>query len=271
MSSSRKCLFSLPVRAALVATGCSVGSGLVALCALVLACGCSAVSGLPEPSRPEFAGTVAELGVLLPPPPPKPACRAAASGELVVNEYLVRPGGIDLDGDGKSSLRDEAIEFAVDAAEPVHVLGAELWVDGVRRAKITSPVCLPPQRFAVLVGNATGKLSLAPGAVALRLDRSLRLADGGAKLELRGLQGQVIAHLTYAAEPHGVPAATWVREVEGERGSAFVRHDALPTGTGAPHSLGTCATGQPACECLGAQGMDCPELARAATTAQHGG
>ncbi|MSP91033.1 MAG: hypothetical protein EXR79_04395 [Myxococcales bacterium] len=270
MSLSRAFRISVPVQAALVATGVSASAGLVTLVALLLACGCSAVAGLPEPSRPEFAGSIAELGVLLPPPPPKPACRAAATGELVVNEYLVRPGGIDLDGDGKSTLRDESIEFAVDSDEPVHVLGAEWWVDGVRRAKVTTPVCLPPQRFAVLVGNASGKLVLGPGAIEVRLDRSLRLTDAGSHLELRSPQGQVIAHLEYAAEPHGVPAATWVRALDGERGSPFVRHDALPAGTGAPHSLGTCATGQPACECLGAQGMDCPELARAATTAQGG-
>jgi hypothetical protein len=246
----------------------AVAALLVAAAVLSLPTGCTA-------TPPSLQDLPRDPGLQplpnLPLPPPKPACRAAASGELLWNEVLSRPAGIDLDGDAKSNLRDEALELVVLADEPVHAFGAELSVAGSVRGKVASTGCLAPQSFAVLLGASTGPVQLPSGAAELRLDHALKLPDTGADLKLTGTHGEALALATYPPETVHDEAASWTREIDGERGSTFMRHTDHPATFGQPHSLGACASAQPACECLAPQGMDCPRLPRDVTQAAADG
>ena len=86
-----------------------------------------------------------------------PDCRAAGAGEVVLNEYLVRPGGIDVDGDGKSNSRDEVLELTLaTGSAQVHLGGAQLYVDGQLRGQIAGHQCLDPTQLVVLVGSTSG-------------------------------------------------------------------------------------------------------------------
>ena len=186
-----------------------------------------------------------------------PECRAAVAGEIMLNEYLVRPAGIDLDGDGKSNGRDEVIELAVTTGhEPVHLAGARLLVDGVARGQIAGATCLSPQRLAVVVGNTTALVAWPPGTDEVRLDHPLKLPDGGGSLELRSADNQLLFRHAYLAETAGAPSS-WTRATDGDEAAAWTRQLDWLDGHGRSHSIGLCNNGQTACACLSSQGMDC--------------
>jgi hypothetical protein len=78
---------------------CSVGWLLA-----VAASGCSLLAEPPQAHPGRSAGPDGVTDLFWP-------CRPVLSGELIVNELLIRPGGVDLDGDGQSTGRDEALEL----------------------------------------------------------------------------------------------------------------------------------------------------------------
>jgi len=191
-----------------------------------------------------------------PPPedkaPPAAACRAALPGEVLVNEVLSRPAGRDLDGDGKSTANDEAIELVSVAAEPVHVHGMRLVYRGEQRGKVTTERCLLPFGAAVLVGSKAADFELPPGATLYRLDRTLRLTDSGGALALVGAGGEAIDKVA-------VPLAKTVtqgcvtRALDADRQAALLPHAHVPEAEGRTWSPGTCADGQRFPMCVAAR------------------
>ena len=183
---------------------------LVLVCSLAVACRTSL-------DIPESAGLQplpgASSGVGLP-AAASPDCRAARAGEVLLNEYLVRPGGVDIDGDGKSNSHDEVIELTLTT-----------WPEG---------------------------------ADELRLDHLLKLPDGGASLEMRTADNQLLFRHQYLPEPGGAPSS-WTRAVDGDGASDWTRQLDWMEGHGRSTTIGLCNSGQPACACLASQGMDCGE------------
>ena len=191
------------------------------------------------------------------PAAPSPECRAANAGEVLLNEYLVRPGGLDVDGDGKSNGRDEVLELALaSGGTAVHLGGAQLLVDGQVRGQITGQTCLDPQHLVVLVGSTTALTTWPPGADEVRLDHLLKLPDGGASLELRTADNQLLFRHQYLPEQGGAPSS-WTRSVDGNMAADWARQLDWPDGHGLATTIGLCNNGLPACACLANQGMDC--------------
>ena len=188
-----------------------------------------------------------------------PECRPANAGEVMLNEYLVRPGGIDIDGDGKSNGRDEVLELALATGSThVHLGGAQLLVDGLVHGQVTGQTCLDPRHLVVLVGNTSALTAWPAGVDEVRLDHLLKLPDGGASLELRTADTQLLFRHQYLPEPGGAPSS-WTRSVDGDMASDWARQLDWVDGHGLATSIGLCNNGLPACACLASQGMDCGE------------
>lgn len=186
-----------------------------------------------------------------------PDCAPALAGDVVLNEYLVRPAGIDVDGDGKSNGRDEALELALTTgSRQVHLQGAKFYVDGQLRGQIVGPVCLDPRHLVVLLSNTAALASWPPGVDEIRLDHLLKLPDGGASLELRTADDQLLFRHAYIPEQGGAPSS-WTRTVDGDGSSDWQRALDWSEGHGRAQTIGACNDGRPACACLASQGMDC--------------
>jgi len=177
-----------------------------------------------------------------------PACRQAWSGEVVINEVVLKPAGRDLDGDGLSNGRDELLELVIIADESVHLASAELRWDGKRRGRIGASPCLLPGEAALLVGSMTGPVVPPAGAALLRLDRTLRLTDGGGHVALYSESGGELGAVVLAGAANATDGCV-TREVDGDRWADMVAHAALEGAQGAPWSPGLCAGGGrfPAC------------------------
>lgn len=226
---------------------------------LALTAGCRASVDVPDAAGLQaLPGAGGAVGL---PAAASPACRAAVAGEIVLNEYLVRPGGIDIDGDGKSNGRDEVLELTLATGDTqVHLGGAQLLVDGQLRGQIAGQVCLDPRQLVVLVGNTTALLTWPEGAIEVRLDHPLRLPDGGASLELRSAGNELLFRHQYLPEQGGAPSS-WTRSIDGDGASDWTRQLDWADGHGRPTTIGLCNDGQPACACLASQGMDCGRVA----------
>lgn len=173
-------------------------------------------------------------------------CRPILSGELLVNELLVRPGGVDLDGDGQSTSRDEAIELRIDAPEPVHLRGVSLQIGDQQRGAWPLDDCVQPGALLVVVGHTTGAVPLPEGASRVNWPQTLKLPDGPTTLRWLGSQGATLAEASWADQGSG-PGASMVRQVDGVWWASLVRHDSVMPER--RHSLGACADGSPAAAC----------------------
>jgi hypothetical protein len=173
-----------------------------------------------------------------------PPCLPVLSGELVINELLARPAGLDIDGDGQSNLRDEAIEIRLLAAEPRHLDGVALAVGGQPRGAIADPRCHAPGTLFLLVGATAASPALQSGAEVVHLSGQLSLRDDGAQLRLTGRAESVIDQLSYPAAPAG---RSQVRAHDSDPWAPLEAHPDTPGG--APHSLGQCPDGAAAPSC----------------------
>lgn len=216
------------------------------LVGLALSCLCGCLPDAPHRSRAADASGDGSAGQCLP----------VLSGELIINEIMARPAGLDLDGDGRSNSRDEALELILDTEADSHLGGATLWIDGQLRGGIHEAPCLSPGMLIVLTGPSTGHLDLPPGAIQLALDHGLGLGDGGGVIELRGAAGNVLAQASYPAEEGGPPSSR-TRAQDAMRDAPLVAHRVLPAAAGAPWSIGRCATGLAPCTCISAQSVLC--------------
>lgn len=199
------------------------------------------------------SGAIADAGLM-------GQCRAPNPYELIVNEYLARPAGIDVDGDGESNALDEAIELTLPAdASPASLVGGELWVGLQRHGTIIDGECLRPGTLVVLTSAQASSLQVHEGATVIHLDHLLKLPDAGGHFEFRGRDGAIWAHVSFPQQNSG-PASSFTRVVDGDAATPFVAHATLPKANGATSSFGLCNTGDVACGCLASQGMDCAPL-----------
>lgn len=213
---------------------CSVGWLLA-----VAASGCSLLAEPPQAHPGRSAGPDGVTDLFWP-------CRPVLSGELIVNELLIRPGGVDLDGDGQSTGRDEALELRLDTTEPVHLREVELQVNGVTRGKLGPSDCLPPGQLLVIVGHTTGPVDLPEGASRVDWPQTLRLPDDGGQVTLIGAQGAELASASWTSQG-STTGTSLVRSADGVWWQELVRHDAVAPGVA--HSVGHCSDGQPPAAC----------------------
>ena len=192
-----------------------------------VAMSCSVLSQSPDYSKQSDGARQAD-GALKP-----PACLPARTGELVVNEILAKPGGVDLDGDGKSTGRDEALELIYVGDVPGHLQGAHLLANATDKGAIADPHCLQPGDLLVLTGSTALQLALPAGVHQLRLAGALELKDGGADLAIAGVLGTVLGDAVY---PAAVGGQSYVRVVDGDRTAPWIEH---PLVGGVRHSLGS--------------------------------
>lgn len=163
-------------------------------------------------------------------------CLPVRTGELVINEILAKPAGIDLDGDGQSTGRDEALELVFVGDAPGHLDGAMLVVDGKLRGHFGDLRCLQPGQTVVVTGSTARDLQLPADAMQVRLSQPLELPDTGANLSVRGALATDLGTASYAK---ALPAQSWVRALPADRDAPFVPH---PWVSGVGHSIGTAQT-----------------------------
>lgn len=203
---------------------------LVLFALIVTPCaGCSLLADAPVPRAALADGRTAGADASADAPPP---CLPARTGEVVINEILARPGGVDLDGDGVANHRDEAVELVYRGDAPGHLQGAHLWVAGQDRGPIGDARCLLPGQRAVLTGSTAANLALPADVVQVRAGKPLDLRDSGAELELRGMLETPLGQASYGP---AVAGQSVVRAVDGDAGAELVAH-AVVAGVG--HSLG---------------------------------
>lgn len=169
-----------------------------------------------------------------------PPCRPLLTGELLLNEIVVRPGGLDADGDGASTGRDEVVEVVSLAPVPAHALGVVLRIDGVVRGVVAQADCLAPGGAALLVGSTTADAGRVATLPSLRLDHTLRLRDAASRLELLSSAGGIHDGVSLPAAT-GMGPAVWTRAPDANPDSPWVAHSAVPPHR--PWSLGACAGG----------------------------
>ena len=173
-----------------------------------------------------------------------PDCLPAMGGELVINELLARPAGLDLDGDGLSNHRDEAIEVRLSSTGTRHLQGAQLRVAGQVRGVLLDSTCHWPGALLVVVGSTTGLLLLPAAIPQLHLSGPLGLPDKGADLALIGRGGGTLDQVAYPVAPEG---RSLVRTPEGSRWAPLLAHPDGVDGSG--HSLGKCSDGSASHTC----------------------
>lgn len=115
--------------------------------------------------------------------PDTPPCQAVEYGELVINEILADPGGLDVNGDGVGDAKgDEFLELMVLSTGPRRLENVRVVVNDQERATLNTG-CLSPGQSVVVVGSAPAIPSVW-GDPSLVADRPLGLANVGATIEL---------------------------------------------------------------------------------------
>jgi hypothetical protein len=171
----------------------------------------------------------------------------AAKGQLVLNEILSDPGGVDVNGDGvASATQDEFIEL-------VNLSGVALDLTGV--AILAGPpgspalshtfgaLCLPPYEGVVVFSGGSPTLTK-PMAVVLTSNKALGLNNGGETVVLRAADGSDLD--TYAFTTSA--GQSWVRIPDGT--GPFGKHKTAPDSADAPFSPGACNDGSSFPFCL---------------------
>jgi hypothetical protein len=173
-------------------------------------------------------------------------CRAFLTGELIINEVVVRPSGLDLDGDGTSSGRDELVELVSIADEPAFVDHLGLLFDGSERGVAASDTCVPPGHALILVGSTTGPFSAPAASSVLVLSRTLRLTDGGGSVAVVAKTGEAHDVVVLPAAPAKGPHVM-ARRADADWSSPWAPHQQLSVGL--LWSPGRCVDGGlfPAC------------------------
>lgn len=166
-----------------------------------------------------------------------PACDAAKPEDLVINEVLADPTGLDANGDGIPLWRDdEFVEVVLAGDGPAHTQGVTLVVNGAVRATLP-PVCIEQGEAYVIFGGGLPQLEV-DGATALVADKALGLANAGAVVQL--VRGEtVLTTLQYGKEAGDDQSMTLFPDLTG----ILVQHGAVPGGLLA--SPGRCTNGEP--------------------------
>ena len=154
----------------------------------------------------------------------EPACQLPGPNQLVINEILADPGGLDSNGDTlPDSFDDEFIELVNATGKPLEMGGVGLRVGSAIRFRFPSG-CLPPGEPVVVFGG--GRPALTDGAVFVA---RLMLTNGGQVVSLLAADGDL--ELDRYAYTQAEPGRSFTRAPDGT-GSWGAHPEVLGTGLG---------------------------------------
>lgn len=158
-------------------------------------------------------------------------CDAALPGDLVLNEILADPGGMDVDGDGVAdSGDDEFVEVVNVSDREVGIANVLISIVGSSTKQVQLGVeCLPPSSARVLFGSEKG----------------LGLVNSGATVSLL-ISGEVVQAHTYGSEGGQDTSLTLATQLDPTSG--WVKHSEVSSSDWSP---GTCTNGNPFPDCAG--------------------
>jgi hypothetical protein len=166
-----------------------------------------------------FTGTAAGFSIVA----------AAAAGDVIVNEALPNPGGLDANRDGvQSNVDDEFVELVNVRATPVDVSGHTLADATAVRHTFANPTTVPAGGSLVVFG-ASDFAAASPAFSALHENGhaqsasagSLSLNNGGDTVTLATASSNVIDTVTLGASVAGVSLN---RNPDGDAGAGLQAH-----------------------------------------------
>lgn len=157
----------------------------------------------------------------------------AAPGEVILNEVLPNPGGLDANRDGgASNLDDEFVELVNARATPVDLSGYTLRDASAVRHTFANPTTIPAGGSLVLFGAgnvAAASPAFAPahasGHAVTASTGGLSLNNGGDTVTLAAPSTSVVDTVTVAAAVAGVSAN---RNPDGDANAALAAHGDVP-------------------------------------------
>jgi hypothetical protein len=163
-------------------------------------------------------------------------CDAAVPGDLVLNEILADPGGLDVDGDGVAdSGDDEFVEVVNISGREVGIANVLISVAGSSTKQVQLGVeCLPSNGARVLFGSEKG----------------LGLVNSGATVSLL-ISGEVVQAHTYGGEAGQDESLTLATQLDPTSG--WVKHSEISSADWSP---GVCSNGNAFPDCAGGAGVD---------------
>jgi hypothetical protein len=184
--------------------------------------------------------------------------RAPASGELVLNEVLAKPEGLDANTDGwVEPWADQFVEVLNLAHARLDLSGCELWIDGELRVRLWGR----PSRAAYALAPAQALLFFGGGVVrpawftadaaqplVVVAGGSLALTAGGAQLAVRCPAQGGWQDIAEAVLPAALGGVSQNRVRDGDASAAWVAHDSLGPAKASP---GRCVSGAALANCLG--------------------
>ncbi len=177
---------------------------------------------------------------------------AVDAGDLIVNELLANPGGVDANDDGvASATSDEFVELVNVSRRPLDLSGLTVHDASTLRHAFPNPTTLPIGGSIVVFGAGT-PTGFAPrhatGHAQTASTGTLGLNNGGDHVVLR-IGALELFRVSYAGQST-VPGVSLNNDVDGRwqptpasAPGGYVRHDTLPEAVGKPMSPGKRADG----------------------------
>jgi hypothetical protein len=163
-------------------------------------------------------------------------CPLARAGELVINEVLADPGGIDANQDGELVWQhDEFVEMLLLADGSRSTKGLTLTVNGKTRIALPDG-CVPAGGALLVFGGGKPNISPTPGLSVLVSPKTLILPNAGGVVAV-SRDGDIIARFTYGSEGGNDQSMTRFPDGYG----AVMLHKDTPNGL--PASPGSCTNG----------------------------
>jgi hypothetical protein len=163
-------------------------------------------------------------------------CPIAAAGDVVINELLADPGGVDANADGMLVWQhDEFVELVMLAPEPRSLKGCTLRINGRVRATLPG-VCLSKGSSVVIFGGGEPEWVSSATRHILVADKTLTLPNAGGVVTIERNE-MVLARAAYGSE--GGKDQSLTRFPDGV--GPFVLHTKTPSGFTA--SPGYCVNG----------------------------
>lgn len=176
-----------------------------------------------------------------------PGCEGSTplAGQLVINEIMADPGA-DANQDGSINNDDEFVELVNTVGFVLDVSGLTLTEGGGRTFEFPPGTCLDPYQGAVIFGRSAGLQSLS-GSQVFAYDGAWGLNNGGDTVQLKDIDGDVLASVTYGSE--GGKSQALTREIDLDMMSPFVLHTDAPHADETLMSPGACQSQAPFPDC----------------------
>jgi len=173
------------------------------------------------------------------------------SDQVILNEFLADPGGVDVNKDGEdSATQDEFLEIVILGTDGVNMQGVEVQINGNIKHTFDDP-CMHPGTILLFSGG-TPAIDQFPHAAVHVSDKALSMTNSGAEIRIVGPNGDLDAY-TYGPEGGSDQSLTRSPDLTGD----FFLHTEALGSFAAPMSPGTCINGGALPECQGSCVPNC--------------